>query len=804
MPGKSQPRAHAAAFESPVLCILWTSPRPRERALGVGVLRIWVAGGSARCLAVCLTLYLSCLCPWVALGDTSDGGSETCRQRLASAAQQMRENQGSQTCRILRKQRPASCSAIQMAESNYLRARALLAGGKQAAAIATLPAQVPELPQEIAVDWRKRRAQALAELGDCNAAIPALVAAEQEQSTQKDPRLPAARGRCLLQQGDAPGAALAFAQARALDRRTGRLDRATVGLEHATALYQAGQLDLAKTLLTDLSTTYPQHPTMAKVSALRAELGNNSPLTDQDKLRRAQQLYQARAFASSAKAYDTLPEPKTRSDRASHLHDFGKALFRSRTRYLEAARVLKRAARLGGPTAQEDAFLAARALARADRDRIAVREFDRFVRKHRRGPWVTKASYLAAWLSLRHHFPGARRRMQRFLKGKLGRNSSKRAEGTFVLAMYDFNKRRYRSAQRLFLRYAKSDAATGPSAMVHGRGLYWAARSAQARGHKKAAKRLFTSARTVEPLHYYSQLAELRLTELGEPLRPAALIFHRQSSPAPHGTARLPAIAAFYARLGLVEDALTSLSETSFNRPRTRRTLNNTLPKAQAYFDLGAPHKAAKLLMPFLSDVHSAPTTPTSAQALDLLYARPHPDTVDAYATRTGISPDLVWAIMRKESNFDPRAHSYADAIGLLQLLPETAARVATQARQSFARNDLFTPDRNIELGIRYLSQLQEEFPNHPALVIAAYNAGEHQVRSWVKNHKPKTNQDFELDLFVENIPINQTRNYVRRVLTNLAWYGYLRGEPTTSSQSSHPDGLSRTPQANTKRHGAP
>jgi soluble lytic murein transglycosylase len=159
--------------------------------------------------------------------------------------------------------------------------------------------------------------------------------------------------------------------------------------------------------------------------------------------------------------------------------------------------------------------------------------------------------------------------------------------------------------------------------------------------------------------------------------------------------------------------------------------------------------------------------------------ATPHNATVQREASEHGLDASYVYAIMRKESAFDPKVVSYADAYGLMQLLHGTAIKVARKLGDPEpTRDDLFRPAINIRLGTALLAQLETELGSERALSMAGYNAGSHRVHQWLKHVSAK-----ELDRFVEEIPIDQTRNYVRRVHANWARYRYYyepEREPVT------------------------
>jgi soluble lytic murein transglycosylase len=126
----------------------------------------------------------------------------------------------------------------------------------------------------------------------------------------------------------------------------------------------------------------------------------------------------------------------------------------------------------------------------------------------------------------------------------------------------------------------------------------------------------------------------------------------------------------------------------------------------------------------------------------------------------------LQWAIMREESSFYPRAESFANALGLTQLMSRTAQRFA---KWPVTREALFDPDKNVEVGSQFLAFLLEHYEGMVPLVISGYNAGEGGVDRWLHERG-----DLELDEFIETIPFDETRGYTKRVLASYLAYAWL------------------------------
>jgi soluble lytic murein transglycosylase len=138
------------------------------------------------------------------------------------------------------------------------------------------------------------------------------------------------------------------------------------------------------------------------------------------------------------------------------------------------------------------------------------------------------------------------------------------------------------------------------------------------------------------------------------------------------------------------------------------------------------------------------------------------PVVVKACAQNT-LPTTLAWGIMREESSFIADVRSHSNAIGLMQLIPPTAKWMAAGTSTPSDEASLKRPEVSLELGTRLLSKLRVTH-GHPALAIGAYNAGGGAVERWVT---AKTSD--ELDLFVELVPYDETRNYIKRVLSSQA-----------------------------------
>lgn len=165
---------------------------------------------------------------------------------------------------------------------------------------------------------------------------------------------------------------------------------------------------------------------------------------------------------------------------------------------------------------------------------------------------------------------------------------------------------------------------------------------------------------------------------------------------------------------------------------------------------------------------------PTTAQ-LKQMYPVPHWSVMQVRAKANGLDPFLSQALMREESYFNPKAVSSSNALGLMQLLPATAREVAGwEDLSGFSDSDLFIPETNIQLGTRYLRYLTSRFEGKPyasMLIVGSYNGGPNAMAGWVGDAALLQRDP---DAFVERIPYEQTRDYIKKVYTSYWLYRML------------------------------
>ncbi len=166
----------------------------------------------------------------------------------------------------------------------------------------------------------------------------------------------------------------------------------------------------------------------------------------------------------------------------------------------------------------------------------------------------------------------------------------------------------------------------------------------------------------------------------------------------------------------------------------------------------------------------------------ELLFPNPWKEIVMQAASKHKVEPELIYAIMRQESSFNPRARSPMDAFGLLQVLPEVANIVSRKHGRAIASyEDLYKPELNIPIGAQLLRSLSQKHDDQLLLTIACYNADERAVLGWVKSRY----QD-DVTEFIEDIPYEETRSYVKLVLRNYIFYKLYFSEKKSVAFPTH------------------
>lgn len=303
-------------------------------------------------------------------------------------------------------------------------------------------------------------------------------------------------------------------------------------------------------------------------------------------------------------------------------------------------------------------------------------------------------------------------------------------------------------------RLANTIAAMSDTQRGLTRWRYWAARASDRNGDAKLARQLYESTLTDD--NYYSVAAAARLGQTIAP-HPERLVVDEVQL---KQIEQLPALvrARELFRCEMRDLANPEWSYAFEMLPQTARPQAVLLASRWGWHDQAITSAA---LQRFFNDYA-------------VLYPQPFDRQVRAAAQLSKLPPELIYSVMRQESLYRTDAVSAAGARGLLQMVPDTARRTASAWKQPKPTPDaLFDPNVAIVLGAAQLSTLMDRFGGQTVAALAAYNAGPNAAARWIPP------QPVEADVWIENIPYNETRTYVQRILWHNLVFNWLRtGEP--------------------------
>ena len=323
----------------------------------------------------------------------------------------------------------------------------------------------------------------------------------------------------------------------------------------------------------------------------------------------------------------------------------------------------------------------------------------------------------------------------------------------------------YADAAKMFDEQIRAFPGTPETASA----LYWRGRLYESQDHDKA--RAAANYRTIIRVYqhfFYAQMARQRLAALGS--TEAASVPDLDDLKAPE----LPPLADSFPEDSPHLAKAKLLANAGLNDYIPREIAADpdsgswsALAEAQIYASYGEAYRAMRALKRALPGAASASIQSIPLPYWHILFPEPYWTTIKTESAKNGLDPYLVASLIRQESEFNPSVISYANAWGLMQLLPTTGRTLARQEGMThFETYQLLDPETNIRLGTRYLKQMLDHFGGVPEYALAAYNAGDNRVEDWQASG-PYSG----IDEFVESIPFTQTREYVQAILRNIEIY---------------------------------
>ena len=324
---------------------------------------------------------------------------------------------------------------------------------------------------------------------------------------------------------------------------------------------------------------------------------------------------------------------------------------------------------------------------------------------------------------------------------------------------------------------------------ITGRANYWRARTLFMMGRRIDAVDAYEEIVQRWPLRYYAQQALWRLGEI-VPQRAKAIVEGMRSGNEPTRMVFAwrdefddPAFGRMVELLAVNEVTYASSEMSSLHMLGNDVDPEMAVVGAVLLQHAGAQTRLSRVIRAHFEDFEGLLPKGEGRLIWEATYPQAFSPLIEDVAGDEGIPPSFVRAIAREESSFDPEVVSWAKAYGLVQLIMPTAKRFASEVGEKATPRTLKKPSVNLKIGARYMAWLWDRLNENPALVPSAYNAGEGAVRRWLQEDAARP-----LDVFIEEIPYDETRRYTRRVLQTYGVYQWLADEQLPELRAKLPE----------------
>jgi soluble lytic murein transglycosylase len=537
-----------------------------------------------------------------------------------------------------------------------------------------------------------------------------------------------------------------------------------------TAMFRIAEVKHTAEAYRALVIAHPSHPLAAEAEAKMLELGG-APLGPADRVDRAKQLTAAHLWDQAIQELALIPREGI-PDAIANQRDYwtGTTLYEMRRRYADAGQLLLGVYAKLGDSAAEAMFHGARALSRADRDDDAIGWYHKVVAAYPSTAYAQEAQFLSGWLEFnRGHYQAAIKPLEDSLAKYP--HSKWADDSLWFLAMSHYFLNHWDQARSHLATLSKLRGS-----LEGGKGSYWLARIDQRLDHADAAIAGYRETVTKFPFSWYALLSRSRLTALGVQIGPFG---------DGDGKPRGPRLAASVDEALASDDLITRADElisaglggdAGSELARSEKAFLGRHDRAAAFAMLldryrkaGNYNRPWMLAVSYSGSALDGPPEDDAKRWWENAYPRAYRELVEKYQALGDNPEGYLYSIMRKESGFDPHDLSYADAQGLLQMIPPTTQRVAKTIGIPYDAGKLYEPEFNVKTGSWYIGHLLTKFKKQIPLGAGSFNSGPRPVMKWID-----TNGDREIDELVELVPYTQTREYMKKVTENYARYRYL------------------------------
>jgi soluble lytic murein transglycosylase len=579
----------------------------------------------------------------------------------------------------------------------------------------------------------------------------------------------------LLEEGRAPEAAALLEK----DRAPVRSD---VELVIGRAYEAAGDNQKAASAFRNVYFNLPNSSEADAAGAELHKLGISGSVAE--RRTRADLLLKARHYADAAHDYHDLVGEVPPADRPNVQLALAGALEKS-DRSHDARQILLAMGAQSGDAEAERLYLLSET-ARSTSDEEAVQRTLNELRQFGpSSPWLEQALLSAGNMYLlKHDYDRAidyfRELQQRFPNG------GKASYAHWKAAWLSFRQGRTDEARKEF----EEQIALYPDSAEVPNALYWRARLAEEDGNPAMARAFYQKLSDRYRNYYYAELARQRLRAL-----PVKTVVNADGS-APQVAVHYPLLDRVPALSTTGKIAAADPPDDNLRVERARLLSNGGLADlavrelqaaasqeggawappemARVYQDGGRYDRGIQIMKRSTPNYFAVDIPDLPRPYWEALFPKAYWSDLRKYSVLNGLDPYLVASLIRQESEFNALALSRANAVGLMQLLPNVGKSVAKQVKlKGYSAPQLYTPAVNLELGTRYFKEMVDRYNGQFEYALAAYNAGTDRVGDWLGQGHYRDPQEF-----VESIPFTETREYVQAILRNASVYRQLYGTP--------------------------
>lgn len=581
-------------------------------------------------------------------------------------------------------------------------------------------------------------------------------------------------GMALLKADDNDGASKAFRRFIAGWPKSRHIPEANLRL--AESLVRQGLNQEALAPLKEVSTGYPTSVFSIESDFLLSTLDFGAPVAGAfspgERFRRSENFFVSAKYEKALKGYATLLKESAFREMAL----FRTAVANARLkRYDESEKALREYLSIGNGAREAEALYWLALVSTRQGREEGVLEAERLLsRKYRKSNERAKVLILLAGIKGGKDPEGALLAYNAVLEEFSG--SAVSDEAFWRRAWDAYRAGRTDDAYEAFSSYLEAK----PKGRLADQFLYWQARSAERLGRTEEAQVLFGKVCAAMPRSFYCLMAEVRLSRgAGEPEEvlkisspvegqavPALQVSEVAASPEKTRADSFRQDPRYNAAtelmlLGLNEHASGEIESLAKGHAKDRASLAKL---ATLLYETSDFYRAFRIYRTHLS---ASDEPEHNALGFPMLLV----DKVRERSAPKAADPFLVAAVMREESHFNPEAVSPVGAMGLMQIMPATGRQIARELGERLGKGGLLNPATSIRFGSWYLGQLFKRFEGDVVLTIAGYNAGPNAAARWA-GALPK-----ETDEFIESIPYEETRGYVKRVLRSYSEFLRLGNE---------------------------